>query len=193
MPDSSGDPGGSDSIAPTLAASFVELLDVQFWQIGRDVEHPDGNLLVRLGFTRTTQPGDPRTPGRYQRQDGAAGHTSVFLWRCGLYLGSVEHAVLLVRGRRPRVVHVYPDDVYDQDEVWALHAAGSPCSCTELREASVWLADYEASVEQLAGVAHRQPKPGPRPTLAPATPCSLRPQWHALADALSPRPRRARR
>ena len=44
--------------ATARTAAFTRVLDVQFWLMGRDAEHPDGNLLPPLGFTRQTVPGD---------------------------------------------------------------------------------------------------------------------------------------
>jgi hypothetical protein len=49
-------------------SALVRLLDVQFWLMGRDVEHPGGNLLPRLGFTRQAMADRP-WPSRYRRAE----------------------------------------------------------------------------------------------------------------------------
>jgi hypothetical protein len=70
------------------------LLDVQFWLMGRDAEHPEGNLLPRLGFTRETPP-EPRTgQTRYRREDA-------ILWPFGLWLAPTPDAAPSPRAARP--------------------------------------------------------------------------------------------
>jgi len=154
------------------------LLDVQFWLMGRDVEHPDGNLLLRLGFTRERSP-SPGLPSRYHRRDAEG---PVVIWPCGLYLSTPDHDCLLVRGRPPAVVgDVDPGSMFDPAEVIAAMQRGRPCPPAALTQASRWLADYESAIAHTVGVAHRVPRAGSRPSLAPSRPCSLERAWHALA------------
>lgn len=67
-----GRPADADEmITPAaLRTDFSALLDVQFWLMGRDVEHPGGNLLCRFGFTREPAPHHVGGPGRYTWTQG---------------------------------------------------------------------------------------------------------------------------
>lgn len=160
-------------------SAFIRVLDVQFWLMGRDVEHPDGNLLVRLGFTR--QKVRP-WPSRYRRTE-ADGH--VVIWQCGMFLQNPEHGCLLLRGMTPTAVTGSQlDDLYDLAEVKAVPHRGRPCPSAALLRASHWFAHYETAVEATAGVGHRVPVPGSMPSLAPPEPCSLEREWRELAVRL---------
>ena len=165
-------------------SAFVRVLGVQFWLMGRDAEHPDGNLLPRLGFTRQTAP-DGLWPSRYRRAE-PSGH--VIIWRCGMFLQTPERGCLLLRGRTPAAVPGSRlDDLYDLDEVRAVLRRGGPCPPAALVRASHWFACYEAAVAAAAGVGHRVPRPGSSPSLAPPEPCSLERDWRELAVLLGKR------
>jgi hypothetical protein len=166
----------------TAQPDLARVLDVQFWLMGRDVEHPDGNLLTRLGLTRQRVPDRP-WPSRYRR-DEPDGH--VLIWPCGLFLQAAEHGCLLVRGRVPAAVRGDRlAGVYELSEVEAVQRTGGTCPPGALARACDWFARYEADVTASAGVGHRRPRPGSAPALAPPEPCSLEPRWRALAARLS--------
>jgi hypothetical protein len=163
--------------------AFVRVLDVQFWLMGRDVEHPDGNLLARLGFTRQKVPDRP-WPSRYRRAE-ADGY--VVIWQCGMFLQAAEHACLLLRGLpSATVTGSRLDDLYDVAEVRVVLDQGRPCPPAGLAQASLWLARYEEAVSAAVGVGHRVPRPGAEatPALAPPEPCSLEREWSELAVRL---------
>ena len=154
------------------------VLDVQFWLMGRDVEHPGGNLLPRLGFTRQKVPDRP-WPSRYRRAEPGG---YVIIWQCGLLLQGPGRGCLLLRGREPAAVtRGQLDGLYDLDGVSAAQRQGSGCPPRTLARACRWFARYEAAVAATAGVAHRVPRPGSAPLLAPAEPCSLEREWRELA------------
>lgn len=164
--------------------AFVRMLGVQFWLMGRDAEHPGGNLLPRLGFTRQKVPDRP-WPSRYQRTE-ADGH--VVIWQCGMFLQASGHGCLLLRGMTPAAVTGSQlADLYDLAEVKAVLHRGRPCPPAALVRASRWFADYETAVAATAGVGHRVPRPGPIPSLAPPQPCSLERDWRELAARLGKR------
>lgn len=171
-------------IAPRTRAAtpIAHLSDVQFWLMGRDVEHPDGNLLVRLGFARERAP-QPTLPTRYRRTDA---RRPVFLWPCGLLLDGGAGSCLLVRGHEPaHVPDLDPECLYDPQEVIAELRHGRACPPEVLAHACRWFADYERAVDTTAGVGHRVPRPGSRPSLAPEEPCSLEPAWSELATTIA--------
>lgn len=157
------------------SAPIAHLLDMQFWLLGRDVEHPDGNLLVRFGFLREPAVG---APTRYRRETGGE---HLVLWPCGLLLGTADTGTLLLRGHVPAdVTGLDPVPLRKLDAVLAAHRAGADCSPVALGAACAWFARYEASVRTAVGLAHRVPRPGPRPQLAPADACSLEDAWREL-------------
>ena len=165
-------------------SAFARVLGVQFWLIGRDAEHPGGNLLPRLGFTCQRVPDRP-WPSRYRRTE-ADGH--VIIWQCGMFLQAPDHCCLLLRGTTPAAVTGSQlDDLYDLAEVRAVPHRGRPCPPAALARASHWFADYETAVAAAAGVGHRVPRPGSTPSLAPQEPCSLERDWRELAVLLGKR------
>lgn len=165
-------------------SAFVRVLGVQFWLMGRDAEHPGGNLLLRLGFTRQRVTDRP-WPSRYRRTE-ADGH--VVIWQCGMFLQTPDHGCLLLRGMTPAAVTGSQlDDLYDLAEVKAVPHRDRPCPPAALTRASHWFADYETAVAATAGVGHRVPRPGSMPLLAPPEPCSLERDWRELAVLLGKR------
>ncbi|MGX6450126.1 hypothetical protein ACVU7I_18970, partial [Patulibacter sp. S7RM1-6] len=153
-------PGLAEVLAATApsddgASPIAHLLEVQFWLMGRDVERPDGNLLLRLGFVREPVPPGRKGSSRYRRREPDGG---VLLWTCGLLLDARGVRCLLVRGHPPAVASVErTPDIYGTAEVLALlqRSPASPPAATT--RALRWLADYEAAVLRAAGVGHRTP------------------------------------
>ncbi len=182
--------GGEAHSCHELNRSFVALLDVQFWLMGRDVEHPGGNLLCRLGFIRepaSTGAWSGRSaPSRYTRP-AAPGSTEpeVVIWPCGMLLVASGCRSLVVRGGIPVLAPDRgPDGLYDQAEVYAQWRRGSPCTAQALAQVSRWFARYECRVDELVGIEHRVPRPDTAPSLAPPQPCSLHSEWTSLAHTL---------
>jgi len=157
------------------------VLDVQFWLMGRDAEHPGGNLLPRLGFARQKAPDRP-WPSRYRRAEPGG---YVIVWQCGLLLQGRGPGCLLLRGRAPAAVPGGQlEGLYDLDGVAAAQRRGAACLPGALARACGWFARYEAAVSASAGIGHRVPRPGSAPLLAPAEPCSLERAWLELAARL---------
>ena len=167
-----------------LEKQFIDLLDIQFWLMGRDVEHAAGNLLVELGLTRE-RPTDPELPSRYTM----AGHDEfVIVWRCGLLLSSVRGDVLCVRGLAPRrVTYRSMHDLWDPRLVRAAQPHAAPCQHHHLADASAWFARYEVAVRTTAGVAHRSAPSGFTSELASHERSCLDRSWTTLARLASHR------
>jgi hypothetical protein len=160
----------------------AHLVDVQFWLMGRDVEHPGGNLLPRLGFSREPAPRSG-LPTRYRRETPTL---RVIVWPCGILFSAEELDSLLVRGQPLAVVAgIHCGSLHNSTELVAASVQGRPCPPTALGAACQWFAEYEESVRAIAGVAHRVPRPGSRPSLAPPEPCSLDRAWRELDAEIS--------
>ena len=167
-----------------IEKQFVDLLDIQFWLMGRDVEHPAGNLLVELGFTRE-RPADPELPSRYTLADQ---DELAIVWRCGLLLNSARGDVLCIRGLAPRrVTYRSLHELWDPRLVRAAHTHAAPCQPHHLADASAWFARYESAVRAKAGVEHRSAPAGSIADLASHQRSCLATSWASLAQLASPR------
>ena len=167
-----------------LEEQFIDLLDVQFWLMGRDVVHPAGNLLVALGLTRE-RPTNPELPSRYTM---AGQDEFAIIWRCGLLLSTAHGDVLCVRGLTPRrVAYRCLHDLWDPRLVRAAHSHAAPCQPHHLADASTWFARYEVAVRAAAGVDHRSAPSDSTAELASHQRSCLDRPWAALARRASPR------
>ncbi|MFE6647390.1 hypothetical protein ACFVJS_12560 [Nocardioides sp. NPDC057772] len=170
---------GTSTMGDDISA-LAHLLDVQFWLMGRDVAHPDGNLLQRLGFERQTT-ADPSVPARYRRCEP---DPEVIIWRCGLLLRVPQHDCLLLRGCEPVLVGSEVAAMHNPVDVGAARAHSTRAPAQAIKTSATWFASYEASIADIAGVRHRDAPPRIRPALAPPEPCSLERAWRQLACTL---------
>ncbi len=164
------DRGATDS-------TLLGLLDLEFWLIGRDIEHPDGNLLVRLGFDREPAPDGTPLHSRYRWTSAAA---NVVLWAWGLYFQQEGAGLLLARGGRGAVPLDRAPDIY----VPPAAVANSQYPAAIVTDICRWLASYEDRVTTAVGLDHRVPRPGSNPALAPPVPWSLASAWYELAGLI---------
>jgi hypothetical protein len=138
---------------------LAELLDQQMWFFGRDIQHPDGNLLLHFGFSRERPPGELSGTSRYAI--ATAGSTLV-LWGWGAVWRDEHPLALLMRrhGAGPRLISA----TAALDGVWT-HTAlvGTPAQSdgesarlhTLLRDFAAWVHHYEQWVRSTCGVAWR--------------------------------------
>lgn len=120
-----------------LSASEVHrlerLFDQQMWALGRDATRPEGNLLVRRGFSRAAPPPGAATSGTYRLVDG---DLELELSSLGVRATIGPHSVFLDRDPMARVLR-----------------GANPLALARLMR---WLASYEAWVEAAAGPSWRQ-------------------------------------
>jgi hypothetical protein len=142
------EPGGRGAIAA--------LLEAQFHHMGRDVQHPAGNLLHRLGFTRQRPPSGLRTgTSRYVLSDGPV---LVAIWPFALCIGDRRGAALLPRrGRASWWPVASQPDCFTARQMAAARAGCVACPAPLVGRAFLWLAGYEQAVDDLVGTAHREP------------------------------------
>jgi hypothetical protein len=151
------------------------LVDHQFRLLGRDVEHPGGNLLMRAGFVR-----EPAPQGR--------GVTRYRLRRASLTVVVWPFAMLVGRCLLPRVDGAAawrgaPPDLRHPQELRALLEDLDPCRPAPLARTMAWLAGWERWVEASVGLAHRAAPLGPA-SAAPAGGLALYGEWEQRAAAL---------
>lgn len=142
--------------APGNRQAVAALLEAQFHHMGRDVTHPGGNLLRRMGFVRQPPPpGTRRAVARYVRPGGSS---LVAIWPFALCIGDERGAAIVPRRGR---VSWWPlacqPDCFTVRELGVVRAGCSPCPEPLLRRVFLWLAEYEETVDRLVGTAHREP------------------------------------
>lgn len=118
---------------------LAELLDQQMWFFGRDIQHPDGNLLLRVGFARERPPAEVSGTSRYSV---ATPLGSLTLWGWGALWRDDRPRALLMRrhGPGPRLV----PETTRLEHVWA-HTAFADARAAadgELARTSMLLADF---------------------------------------------------
>lgn len=77
------------------------LFDQQMWALGRDATRPEGNLLVRRGFSRAAPPPGAATSGTYRLVDG---DLELELSSLGVRATVGPHTVFLDRDPMARVL-----------------------------------------------------------------------------------------
>jgi len=138
---------------------LAELLDQQMWFLGRDFQHPDGNLLLRFGFARERPPAEVSGTSRYAIATAAG---TLVLWGWGAVWRDGHPLALLLRrhGPGPRLTSA----LTSLDNVWA-HTAlvGTPAQSdaeharlhTLLADFADWVQHYEQWVRATCGESWR--------------------------------------
>ena len=151
----------------TLSGDFKKrgaaLLHQQCWCFGFDIrrqlEGQRANLLLELGFEKTSPPSKPGAT-MYQRRE--PGGELVTLWGFGMCFGDANGGVFVSRfSFWPRLGEVAaPKAAHAPDQLGDFRAARrlGECECAlcYFARALVWLADYEREVERVAGLSHRE-------------------------------------
>lgn len=159
-------------VPPVVLREGRVLLDQQCWCWGQDVKHPDGNLLLTLGFTRERHEGE-KDLSRYTSG-------SVRLWAFGLFF---EGIWLL---RQDFKIRLAPSTMLP--DIWTVRDAQIHYPATEsegeqlrakLHDACAWIAGYEERVSSTwrAETVRRWEKKG-----VPAS--EMAAGWRALSEAL---------
>lgn len=169
--------------APGARTTIAALLEAQFHHMGREVTHPDGNVLARLGLVRQAPPRERRTAvARYVGTDGAR---LVAVWPFALCVGDRRGGALLPRrGRASWWPLAAQPDCFTARELGLARAGCAPCPDDLVARALRWIASYEARVEGLVGTAHRAPA-DPRARAAAGGDYALAAAWRVHADALA--------
>jgi hypothetical protein len=169
--------------APGGRTTLARLLEAQFHHMGRDVTHPEGNLLPRMGFARQTAPPGRRTAvTRYVLRRGSM---LVAVWPFALCIGDRRGAALLPRrGRASWWPLASQPDCFTARELTAVRAGCTACPEPLVHRALLWLAEYEQTVDGLVGTAHREPaEAGAR--ARPGEGYALHASWRTHAEALA--------
>ena len=161
------------------------LLDQQMWCWGRDIRHPDGNLLLRRGFAACRPPAG--TVGSSAYAMDLPGGPRLTLWGFGLCLGTPgDGLVYLGRSRfRPtwRPEPDLPGPAWDATRLPRFRDPRGDDEWDRARRLIVGileaLGDYEEWALATAGPDHRRACVGSwtKPRTAPAR---VAPSWRSL-------------
>ncbi|MBA3824401.1 MAG: hypothetical protein H0X24_10970 [Ktedonobacterales bacterium] len=173
---------------PPGQAALLPLFDQQGWCWGQDVRHPEGNALLRYGFTRTARSATGSSGGTYTH---ISRECTVVLWSYGLWYDAGGTGVFLTRGTGaiedtnhappPCTVNLRTDfpPLVPVATAPAWRAAAAACR---------WMADYEAWIHATFGLPYRQTVIAAWGHWLPPTVPWVRlpaetviPRWHALA------------
>lgn len=85
----------ADFYAPGIRRLGEKLMHHQCWFFGRDIWHPDGNLLIRYGFERFGIPEGAKGGNAYRRvtDDGR----ELIAWGFGMFLGDRDCGGVFVK------------------------------------------------------------------------------------------------
>lgn len=174
-------------LSPETRRLGAVLLDQQMWCWGRDICHPDGNLLVEYGFVRLAAPqqaGKGRIASAYQLSRPAGILT---LWGFGLWYSAGAGIFLRRYDFRPRMADCPAAPlIWRVDELPALRMpAESEAAIARalLAQAAARISAYETWVAQRAGRDYRRRTvenfPNRRKGFISAE--AMAAQWNALA------------
>lgn len=156
-----------------LARSATALLHQTLWCLGRDIQHPDGNLLLAHGFTRLRPPADVPGSSRYQL---ASPEAAVAVWGFGVWFAAPGAGSVFLRryAFRPKWhPGEAPPAAFTPIPLGQWTAPRTPAArAAVLRltaQAAAWFAAYETWVDAVAGpewrvgVLQAWDAPGARP------------------------------
>jgi hypothetical protein len=146
----------------TAKRHISKMMAQQFWLFGYDVRHPQGNVLLELGFEKCRPPEGSRfTTSRYvlRQPDGM----TVGLWGFGMYISEGDAGGMFVsrNGVDPHV-HTFGDllgAAWNPTDCDLLRPPGSPTELelarTLLVRAIQWICHYEQGITERFGPAYR--------------------------------------
>ena len=169
-----------------------ELLDRQCWNWGRDIERPQGNLLLEAGFLRRRPP---------EGETGSSCYTlalpdgdSLMLWGFGLLYGTPRKGGVFLNRYQFRPVwlpsETVREPIWKPDAIPAARTPPSPRVPVDLTVAAIRrIADYEEWTLARCGLEYRRAvlREWKRPSKR-LPPQALPQAWRALADAIDGQP-----
>ena len=183
------------AVSPISGASRrtgQELLNRQCWNWGRDIERPEGNLLLEAGFFRRQPP---------EGETGSSCYTlalpngdSLMLWGFGLLYGTPRKGGVYLN--RYQFLPVWVPSETVQEPIWkpdTIPTAQTPPSSripVDLTVAAIRrIADYEEWALAHCGLEYRRAvlRQWKRPSELPP-PQAIPQAWRALADAIDDQP-----
>jgi hypothetical protein len=149
-------------IHPNVRKLAADLLNQQLWCWGRDIQHPDGNILLKHGFMRVRPPEDHQGSSAYTLR--LADEHTMIMWGFGLFCGQKEKGgVFIMRfGFNPR--HTEAAElmlpIWTTAQLPELRTPTSSFECAAARDLLVralnWISRYEGWVIDTFGIGYRR-------------------------------------
>ncbi len=145
-------------IPSIFRGQVADMLDQQFWFLGRDVRASEGNLLLELGFEQTRPPADCKAATQYALN--FPDRSQLRLWGFGLwYSRRSEKGVFLRRSEfAPRLCHLSAP-IWRAEDLPALEFPSNETQINHLwHDLAIvfdWFAVYERWVINRCGLAYR--------------------------------------
>ena len=164
-----------------------ELLHQQCWNWGRDILHPEGNLLLEAGFTRQRPPQGVAGATRYVSR--LAGTGCWMLWGFGFFYGTPDLGGIYVNRFqfRPRWMGLDAVEkaIWKPDMIPAGELPPDPSVLLKLVATAVRrIADYEDWVLDRCGLPYRLAVLAQWREAAKMAPERLPEDWRALAEQI---------
>lgn len=188
-------PAAAGGPTPPWRRAVRDLLDAQLWCVGRDIQHVDGNALLRWGFARVRPPAGATGSSAYRL--ALADGSRCVLWGFAVWYGAPALGAGLLLHRHPFAARL-TTSVEPPLPLWraeqlalALPSAvvapdRAPALAARLARA---FAGYEAWALATLGAAHRRECERERPRgvrRRQPVPCeALADGWRALAERLA--------
>ncbi|WP_224361814.1 hypothetical protein [Hyalangium versicolor] len=170
-----------------LRRDAERLFETTMWCLGRDVNHPEGNLLLRRGLTRERPPEGQRGSSVYSASFSGGG--GVELWAFGVLCHDGGEATFIRReGFTPLLVDV-SRVAWPVFEAEALGGAQPPSTDGQQRRCRAavvtlaeWLARYEEWVVKEVGLSWRRECLAQRRKAPPVAAEELAAAWWRLSS-----------
>lgn len=147
------------SLPDPLHQEIAWMLDLQFWLFGCDIKHPQGNLLIELGFERTRPPEGLSGSTQYQARiaDGV-----LKLWGFGFWYKTINDSQGVFLRR-----HEFDPRLYTLSKpIWRIEdlpPSQFPATVAQiaytwecLSRVFDWFANYEEEILQRCGESYRK-------------------------------------
>jgi hypothetical protein len=152
-------------LAPPTPSSFrrraARLLDQQLWCLGKDIQHPKGNVLLELGMCQHREPGQP--------VNGCTCYTgpidtdcTLWLWGFGVLLTRPKTPAVFIKRYdfQPKLCAALARPIHDLNSLGSLQRVMNRRDVQLLREMlpvlCQWFARYEHWLAETVGHKYRQ-------------------------------------
>ena len=147
---------------PRRKPRFGDAINQQLWCWGRDILHPEGNLLTQYGFVRQERP--PERAGTSLYRWESSSDWRVLLWGFAIFVGDdeLQCGMWLKRGEALPRWSPFSDvrsPAWEMCNLPIPSVARTPAAMTAcdllVMQFCSWVSDYEAWVVARRGIAYR--------------------------------------
>ena len=137
------------------------LLDQQLWCLGKDILHPEGNVLIELGLCQYREPGQP-VNGCTMYRGPMDNEATLRLWGFGVLIEMPKSPAVFIRRYdfQPKLCNAPTKPIHDIDHLGTLSNPVSRADVLLLRDRLPrlcdWLARYEHWIAERYGQKYRQ-------------------------------------